>query len=106
MGACIAELTKNFDEFEEDDLHRWGSEKRASRRDKDQSFIGYTFKRQPEGAGRPAAAAPARAGLSAGLFQVPESAEQQEDALAAQQIGGGASNAQQLPPPPAPRPTP
>jgi len=54
MGQCIARLTQNFDEFEDTDLHKWGSDKRASRRDKDQSFIGYTFKRSSNASSRSA----------------------------------------------------
>ncbi|KAG5184220.1 hypothetical protein JKP88DRAFT_354493 [Tribonema minus] len=53
FAAAVAALTANFEKFEESGL--WEQPNRAAhRRDKDQNFIGYTYKRAPQ---RPARAA-------------------------------------------------
>jgi hypothetical protein len=48
LASAVAALTANFEKFEESGL--WEQPNRvAHRRDKDQNFIGYTYKRKPRG---------------------------------------------------------
>ena len=73
----LQQITANFDSFEDDGKCLWGSNKTASRKDKDNQFIGYTFKRKKD---------LARTALSEDLFgfnsNVPVSPNQVDASLA------------------------
>ncbi|CAM9755053.1 unnamed protein product, partial [Phaeothamnion confervicola] len=46
LPAVVNQITANFDDFEEEDASRFGGSKKNGRRDKDNDFVGYTYKRK------------------------------------------------------------
>ncbi|CAN0034363.1 unnamed protein product, partial [Laminaria digitata] len=66
MPRLVKKITANFDDFKEEDASRFGGQKKVVRRgDKDNHFVGYTYKRKPTVVTRPAMAssAPPQMGL-------------------------------------------
>eukprot|EP00903_Cladosiphon_okamuranus_P013024 g12152.t1 len=48
MPDLVKRITANFDDFKEEDSSRFGGQKKVVRRgDKDNHFVGYTYKRKP-----------------------------------------------------------
>ncbi|CAM9608622.1 unnamed protein product, partial [Ectocarpus sp. 13 AM-2016] len=63
MPRLVKKITANFDDFKEEDATRFGGQKKVVRRgDKDNHFVGYTYKRKPTvNTSRPSVAAAAAA---------------------------------------------
>ncbi|CAN0010025.1 unnamed protein product [Ascophyllum nodosum] len=57
MSKLVKRITANFDDFKEEDATRFGGPRKVVRRgDKDNYFVGYTYKRKPAVAARPSVA--------------------------------------------------
>eukprot|EP00752_Nemacystus_decipiens_P017621 g15792.t1 len=62
MPKLVKRITANFDDFQEEDATRFGGQKKVVRRgDKDNHFVGYTYKRKPTVNTRPSVASSAAA---------------------------------------------